>query len=114
MKGLPSLQASFLREEMLNAERDKSYSLNVHRPTYRHSVNFSLPREFKFMKNPYFSPEIHFSGLPSRISEKIDKSKQFKLDFRKGKGVMDREVNLEINEWILPGIILTLDWATAE
>jgi hypothetical protein len=94
-----------IHEKSLNSRKDKTYSLNIARPVYRHFVDITLPSEYAFSKNPYFSPNIVHDGLPGHIKKdfNVDKSLQHRFP-------SDNQLIVDINEWILPGIILTVDW----
>jgi hypothetical protein len=95
----------YIEEISINSKKDRTYSLNTHNPIFGHSINFTLPEEYAFIKNPYVSPRIALRGLPGFTKDELKVRNHVTIEQNS-----DNHVRIDIPEWVLPGIILNLDW----
>ncbi len=92
-------------EKSLNSIKDQTYSLNSSTPLFRHSLEFRLPKPFVFVKDPCISPQVFQNGLPASIKAELINKNTIRIQ-----RYSDNHIYIDINDWILPGIILQLNW----
>jgi len=91
-------------ERSVNSVIDKNYILNSDKPICGYTLNVNLPEEFIFIKSPFISPKIIYSGLPNHISTHVPRCIEVEY------GRNDNSIRVYMNEWVMPGIILSLNW----
>jgi hypothetical protein len=62
----------------------------------------TLPEDSVFIKDPYITPKIVYAELPEANKGKI---KQTKICHDS-----DNHIRIEIGDWVMPGIVLNLNW----
>lgn len=92
-------------EKSLNSIKDQTYSLNLATPVYRHSINFELPPDFVFIRNYNISPLILQNGLPASAKKNLVEKDTITIEQQS-----DNHLHINIDDWILPGILMQLNW----
>ncbi len=90
-------------EISINSKLDRVYTLHTNKPTCYYTLDVTLPKELKFIKHPFTTPKIIYSGLPDFIKRDLPKKTTIEHD-------SDNHIRVAIQEWVMPGIVLNLNW----
>lgn len=93
-----------IEENSINSEEDKTYSLNTSRPTCGYEIDLTTPDNYHIIRSPFISPFMLYRDLPEFSKQEIRKKctdpKQDNLS----------HINIKMEDWILPGIVATINW----
>lgn len=92
-------------EKTINFKKDKTYTLHNWKPVYNYYIDFTLPKQYIIQDDIYIGPRIAIMGLPTHIRQNINLD-----DFIIQDVVSPNRVRIEIKDWMMPGVIFTLNW----
>jgi hypothetical protein len=94
-----------MSEETINSKRDKVYTVSTSTPIYGHEIEMTITEDCSFIEDIYIGPALAFSGLPDFVKKGLSKTDIVKK-YRKS----ENHIKITIDDWILPGIIVALNW----
>lgn len=95
----------YIEEKSINSRQDRTFMVNTRNPIHGNSLEFNLPDYNSFLKDIYISTQVLWGGLPKFAKKDLEIEKLVKKQQNS-----DNHIFIDIKGWILPGIVLSLNW----